>query len=229
VRPSPVLAPVLRLKREWRLKLLLSVVITTAYYAGYFSLQTMPLTAPAVIGASALDHAIPFDPRWAAVYLSLMLFIPVAPWLMDTRKELLGYCRALLVLMAVGFGVFFFWPTRCLRPPMTPDMSFLYRFLRGVDRDLNACPSFHAIFAIYTCLCCQRVFRLMGDRGWMRLAAWAWTGLILYATLATKQHVTADLLAGGLLGLAGYCLYVRFAEYADPPGRAASAAVRSSA
>ena len=116
---------------------------------------------------------------------------------------------ALSMQMLVGFGVFLCWPTRCLRPPVTSDMGALFKILRKLDGDLNACPSFHAIFVVYTYLCSHYAFRLLGDRGWMRLAALLWACLILFATLSIKQHVAVDLLAGGILAFFGYALFLR--------------------
>ena len=197
-----------RLKSHWETKLLLSGILTAAFYVGYFGLQRWPLFTARLIASSALDRAIPFEPRWVPVYLSLMILIPIAPWLMDSRDQVRDYCLALLSIMLVGFGIFFLWPTHCLRPSLSPDTGFLLESLREVDRDLNAFPSLHAAFALYSALCCNRVFKAMGDRGWMRTILWLWTGLILYATLATKQHMAVDLLSGGGLGLIGYGLFM---------------------
>src|SRR5581483_9030410 len=40
--------------------------------------------------------------------------------------------------------------------------------------------------------------------GWIRAGLWLWVGIILYATLATRQHVVIDLIAGAALALAVY-------------------------
>jgi len=195
-----------RLKSQYPRKILLSVVLSAAFYGGYFSLQRWPLFPPRLIGAGALDRAIPFDPRWVPVYLSLIFFIPIAPWLMDSKEQVEDYCLALLAIMFIGFGIFFLWPTRCSRPPLAEGAGLLIRSLRGVDSDLNACPSLHAAFALYSALLCNQLFKSMGDRGWVRALFWLWTGLILFATLATKQHMSLDLFSGGCLGLVGYGL-----------------------
>lgn len=197
-----------RLKSHWQAKLLLSGILTAAFYAGYFGLQRWPLFPARLIRASALDRAIPFEPRWVPVYLSLTILIPIAPWLMDSRDQVKDYCLALLSIMLIGFGIFFLWPTHCTRPPLSADTGLLLESLRDVDRDLNAFPSLHAAFALYSALCCNLVLKAMGDRGWMRAVLWLWTGLILFATLATKQHMAVDLLSGGGLGLIGYGLFM---------------------
>jgi membrane-associated phospholipid phosphatase len=52
--------------------------------------------------------------------------------------------------------------------------------------------------------CGLAVFEEMGaPRAWKAIL-WAWMLAILYSTLATRQHVLADIVAGSLLGGGAY-------------------------
>jgi hypothetical protein len=108
------------------------------------------------------------------------------------RRALLRYGAVAAALAAIGLGIFFLWPTA-----VAPQGS---GFLKTIDRGGNACPSLHAAFAVLTALCLERMLRRMGAPRAVRAANWLWCAAILYSTLATKQHVCADLAGGLVLG-----------------------------
>jgi membrane-associated phospholipid phosphatase len=105
----------------------------------------------------------------------------------------------------VGLLIFLFWPTAIPRPD-----SAAYRPLIAIDGRGNACPSLHAAFAVFSAICIDRLARRLGDRGLARSLSWLWCLGILYSTLATKQHVAVDMVAGIALGAAWAGLYLRF-------------------
>jgi len=50
--------------------------------------------------------------------------------------------------------------------------------------------------------------RELGSRSLWRISLWFWAFSILYATLATKQHVIADIISGSALGFGIYaCVF----------------------
>jgi len=80
--------------------------------------------------------------------------------------------------------------------------------LIGIDNPFHAFPSLHAAFAIFSALCADRVLREMRSNGLWRSCIWIWAGLILFATLATKQHMMADIVAGSILAFGVYlCVF----------------------
>ena len=153
-------------------------------------------------------------------YLSLYLYIPLAPWVLDNKRDLNACCLAVSGLCLVGLVIFLFWPTAIPRPD-----SAAYRPLIAIDGPGNACPSLHAAFAVFSAICIDRTARHLGDRGLARSLSWLWCLGILYATLATKQHVAVDVVAGTVLGTVWGGLYLRlfppWREYhkSDQPGR----------
>jgi membrane-associated phospholipid phosphatase len=71
-----------------------------------------------------------------------------------------------------------------------------------VDAPGNALPSLHVATALFTALWIERLLHEIGTPAALRRLNWLWLTLIVYATLATKQHLLLDVLAGGALGAA---------------------------
>lgn len=109
----------------------------------------------------------------------------------------------------MGFFVFFFFPTGIPRPAFVCTTHALYNALIQFDKGINACPSFHAAFAVYHGACCHAIFKRGAGETWMRVFIWVWVSGILASTLLTKQHVVVDIIAGSILGLCGYVLFFR--------------------
>jgi membrane-associated phospholipid phosphatase len=194
-----------RLKTHWRFKLVGGPVIAIAFFTGYFLLLNFPVFPVREMPATALDRLIAYQPHALLLYLSLYLYIPLAPWLLDNRRDLNACCLALSGLCLVGLLIFLFWPTAIPRPD-----SVGYRPLIAIDGPGNACPSLHAAFAVFSAICIDLQARRLGDLGLARSLSWLWCLGILYATLATKQHVAVDLFAGAVLGVAWAGLYLQF-------------------
>jgi membrane-associated phospholipid phosphatase len=75
-------------------------------------------------------------------------------------------------------------------------------FLKTVDAGGNACPSLHVAAAVYSSFW---LYWLMLEvrLGWRAHSIqMLWGVAIVYSTMATKQHVSLDVLAGMLLGIA---------------------------
>jgi membrane-associated phospholipid phosphatase len=196
------------LRAHWRFKILLSTAISVVFWTAYLLAQRFPLGVVRPAPSLALDAWIPFLPSTVYLYESLWLLQAVAPWLMRERRELAIYCRTLLVILIPAILVFVLWPTSSPRPESTESANALYRTLIRIDLDLNAFPSLHAAFALYSALGCRFVFRGLRCRIWVMSVIWVWTMGILAATLLTKQHTVPDMVAGAILGWVGHCVYV---------------------
>ena len=194
-----------RLKAHWRFKLMAGAILFIAFFVGYFLLLDFHVFPVREMPVTALDRLIAFQPGALLLYLSLYLYIPLAPWLLDNKRDLYACCLALGGLGLVGLVIFLVWPTAIPRPD-----SAAYRPLIAIDKPGNACPSLHAAFAVFSAICVDRLARHLGDHGLARALSWLWCLGILYATLATKQHVAVDLVAGTVLGAAWAGLYLRF-------------------
>lgn len=172
------------------------------FFAAYFHLLRNPAGPVAVMPLTALDHAVPFTPWALAPYVSLWVYVGIPPGLMLGLRELLAYGAWAAALCLAGLGCFYLWPTAV--PPMTVGVDLAahpaYAILQGVDAAGNACPSLHVATATFTALWVRQVLRQVQGPAVLHALNWAWLLLIVWSTLATKQHVAWDALAGAVLG-----------------------------
>jgi hypothetical protein len=198
-----------RLRAWLGLKLLLLVLLSLWVYVPYLYLQKHHFFAVTVMPEGALDHMIPFASGATWLYLSIYLLIPIGPFLMKEHGQILRYATGIVLTGLCADIIFIFWPTVCIRPGIL-GTNAAYQFLTTIDNSYHAFPSLHAAFAAYSALCGGMMMRELGRRA-VQAGLWLWAGLILYATLATKQHVTADIIAGAALGFGVYaCVFPKW-------------------
>jgi hypothetical protein len=133
---------------SWRLRFACYLALLIWICAPYFAMQHSAPGAAHVMQPGALDRLIPFDPRWTAIYLSLYVFLPLAPLLYSRRDEVLRFCAGLFCLVAVAHTAFWLAPTRVPHPTV-PSPHGLYAWMVSVDGTRNACPSLHAALAVF--------------------------------------------------------------------------------
>lgn len=193
-----------RLLTCWNLKILFGTVLTVGFWLGYFTLQQVTIRSVVNMPNLWLDHKIPFWPEAAFIYVSQFFTMPIIPWLLTTRRELFNYCKGVTLIGGVSFCIFLIYPTTVLRPLSTVGFNGLYQLVVSIDSPRNAFPSLHAAFGVYTACWAPMAFR-----GWQRekiltLVAWISAITVILSALLTKQHVVLDIVAGGLIGYAGY-------------------------
>jgi len=199
-----------RLKSELALKFALLVILNVLVYGPYIYLQQHHFFPAITMRESFVDRLIPFQPQTVWLYLSIYLLMPIGPFLMLRRREILQYAIGIVLIGVTADVVFMFWPTICPRPSVAGDNS-TYQTLIAIDNSFHAFPSLHAAFAVYSALCGGSVLRETGSRSIWRISLWLWVFLILYATLATKQHVITDIIAGSALGFGIYsCAFMEW-------------------
>ncbi|HTJ77799.1 MAG TPA: polysaccharide deacetylase family protein [Rariglobus sp.] len=169
----------------------------------FFPVTTMPLTA--------VDGWIGFQPAALFFYVTLWIYVPLLPALITERRELIRYAIAAAALSVIGLAIFIFWPTTIPRPDIDWSLHPSVSFLKTIDASGNACPSLHVAFAVFTSLGLERLLRQLHAGAMMRTVNFFWGAVIVYSTLAIKQHVSIDALAGLLLGtaVAGACFSTR--------------------
>ncbi len=197
----------LRLSAHWPLKLIVGTLLTAGFFAIYFMLQHAPVRPLTIMPVTPIDDAIAFQPWAVLLYVSLWIYIPITPSLEEDRRELLRYCGVMAGICGVGILCFVVWPTAVIRPAAEPSYPWVYRVLTSIDGTANACPSLHAASAVFAGLLNHRLVRTWAAGQILILVNWCWCVGILYATLATRQHVFIDLVAGAALGLAAYVVY----------------------
>ena len=192
------------------LKLLGTTLWTWTFFIGYFHLLRYPAHAVTTVPTTALDRLIPFQPEALVAYVSLWIYVGIAPGLQATFVELLAYGAWAGLLLLAGLGLFWLWPTQVA--PATWDAQGVpgFELLRGIDAAGNACPSMHVAVALFTAIWLAWLLRRVDAPTWLHGVNGAWFTAIVYSTLALKQHVVIDVVAGGLLGAAFAALSLRF-------------------
>jgi membrane-associated phospholipid phosphatase len=199
---------VLRIKTFWLLKMLGTPGYIAIFMLCYFWLLRHPLFPVTIVPLTGLDRLIPFQPWSIVPYASLWLYISLVPLLFSAWRELAPYLGAVTLLSVAGFAVFLFWPTAIPRPDIDWTRYPSVAFLKSVDASGNACPSLHVAFAVLSGIWLQRLLKQMGTPLAMHLFNVCWCLLIVYSTLAIKQHVALDLEAGAVLGLCVSLLFL---------------------
>lgn len=191
-----------RICRLWWLKALGTTAIMFAFFAAYFYVLKHPAYPLTTMPVTVIDELIPFYPPSMLIYASLWFYVSLTPGLLLGLRELLTYGFWIVGLCASGLLIFYFWPTTLV--PQTIDHGHAWGFdiLRGVDAASNACPSLHVATAAFSFYWFDRVLKSMNVGVVGRAFNVLWFFAIVYSTLATKQHVLIDVVAGFTLGTA---------------------------
>lgn len=155
----------------------------------------------------ALDRLLPVAPVWALIYGALYAFLIVLPVFVVQQQELIRRTVwAYLMVWTVAYIVFLLYPTVASRPDTVAGEGFAawgLRFLYDADPPYNCFPSLHVAHSFVSAFACFRVHRTLGA------VAITFASLVALSTLFTKQHYVVDLIAGILLALAAYAVFLR--------------------
>lgn len=187
-----------RMRYLWWLKFLGVCAFMWLFFIGYFHTLRHPAHDVVVMPLTWLDDAVGFAPQALWIYLSLWVYVGVAPGLLRSFGDLLRYAAWIGALCLTGLACFYFWPTAVPRPAMDLSAYPGFAMLQGVDAPGNACPSLHVATATFTALWVEHVLRTIGAPAWLRGGNGLWLGAIIWSTMATRQHVAWDV-AGGLV------------------------------
>jgi membrane-associated phospholipid phosphatase len=213
-----------RLAAHWRLKLVSVLGFAVIFFTGYFLLLKYPVFAVTEMPLTVLDRLVPLQPSTLMLYVSLWIYVPLVPGLMTETWEIRDFYRTAGLICLIGFTVFFFWPTAVPSSALSWAGHPAFARLKAADDTGNACPSLHVAFAVFCAGLLQRQLRNMPGSSILRFVNWLWCAAIAYSTLATRQHVAVDVLAGTALGAAG----IGFHCWREARTREAAAAVRRS-
>ncbi|MFA6921234.1 MAG: phosphatase PAP2 family protein [Gallionella sp.] len=195
--------------RHIHIKALGTTLFISLFFAAYFYLLKSPAYPLTVMPVTLPDRLIGFAPQALPVYLSLWVYVSLPPALLATRRELYGYALAMTATCLAGLIVFYFWPTAVPASHIDwaqyPDVDFL----KNMDASGNACPSLHVATAVFSGLWLHYLLRRFDAPLWILGCNWLWCVGIVYSTLATRQHVAIDVLAGLALGLSAAALSLR--------------------
>jgi membrane-associated phospholipid phosphatase len=172
----------------------------TLFFAAYFRVLHHPLFSVTIMPLTAVDRWISFRPEALPLYLSLWFYVSLVPVLLIDRREIVSYALAAAGISVIGLGIFLLWPTTVYWSDADWSQYPAFAFLQKVDASGNACPSLHVAFAVFTAVWLGRLLRQMSAGRGVCAFNWLWCLGILYSTVAIRQHVVFDVLAGAGLG-----------------------------
>jgi membrane-associated phospholipid phosphatase len=190
-----------RMTTLWPVKALSNTLGLALFFIVYFWVMRHPQADVTVMPLTAVDRWVGFAPAAMPLYASLWLYLGLPIALLRTGRELRLCGVAALAMSTIGMAIFLFWPTTVPSAAIDWSLHPGVAFMKSVDAGANACPSLHAAFAVFTAVWLGRLLAEMRSGTALRALNWAWCLGILYSTLATRQHVALDLLAGAGLGL----------------------------
>ncbi|MGJ8654955.1 MAG: phosphatase PAP2 family protein [Akkermansiaceae bacterium] len=144
------------------------------------------------------DKAIPvyFDSIW--VYYSFYVLLGLVGLIVE-KKLFLQYLYTVGWVTAVSHAFFLFMPNGVLRTDIDFESApAFYQHLASWDSPRNAFPSLHASLSIVAAIAVQfsRNFAK-----WMKPLVWLWVVAIFWSTIALRQHVVVDLVAGAIIAV----------------------------
>jgi membrane-associated phospholipid phosphatase len=204
------------------LKSIGTMLFIGVFLGAYFYLLKEPAYPTTVMPVIFLDRLIGFHPLALPLYISLWVYVSLPPALLATRRELFDYGLVMAGACLAGLIVFYFWPT--VVPAANIDWSRYpdVNFLKDLDASGNACPSLHVTSAVYSGICLHHLLRRFGAPLWILLFNSLWCVGIAYSTLAIRQHVAVDVLAGLMLGSLAAYLLLRYRVAAVPATKPAN-------
>jgi membrane-associated phospholipid phosphatase len=182
---------------------LLSVWATGVFlYAGDFLVKRIELPGEPLNIEIWLDHYIPFDPRWAWMYMGgwlVFLFGMAGLYIYENRHEWKNVRMLLfagIFMQVSAWIVHYLWPTTMPRPEVVPGQwdaatTWLINHIYTTDPPTHVLPSLHlASIAVVTW------FWARGGSARRMAARWVMVGLIAASVVLTKQHGIVDVFAG---------------------------------
>jgi membrane-associated phospholipid phosphatase len=185
----------------WPLKAFGTMAFMALFFWGYFAVLEYPLAPPVTMPVLALDAWIPFTPLAFPVYVSLWVYVSLPPALLGSLRSLLGFGAWIAALCLFCLGLFWLWPTAVPMPDIDWQQYPQMAVIKGIDAGGNACPSLHVGSAVFAACWLARLLRNIGAPVLMRWLNWTCCVLIVWSTVATRQHVVLDVVAGVLVGL----------------------------
>lgn len=191
-----------RLVTLWPVKALGTSCFMALFFWGYFSVMRYPLGTPFVMPEMALDRWIPFTAASYPVYVSLWVYVSLPPALLGNLRALL-HCALWIALMCTS-SLLFFWLIPTQTPAFDIDWSLYPSMstIKSIDAAGNAFPSLHVASAVFAALWLDRLITHIRAPKVLRWSSVLLCTAIAWSTIASRQHVMLDVLAGAAMGLA---------------------------
>lgn len=184
----------------WYIKALGTMAFMVLFFKGYFWVLHHPLGEPVQMPTLAVDDWVPFTALGFPAYVSLWFYVSLPSALMPNLRELIRY--GLWTAALCGFCLALFWafPTQVPVPDIDWAQHPELQFLKGLDASGNACPSLHVGSAVYSLIWLRHIFLQVRAPTAMHVLSVVYCLVIVWSTMAIRQHVFLDVLAGAVVG-----------------------------
>ena len=199
-----------RLMHLWFFKATGTAAFMGIFFYSYFAVLHSPIGAVTLMPLTWADDWIAFWTPAFYLYASLWVYTALVPALQPSLLRLVAYGCGIGFLCLSALVIFSFFPTAVPYEFSSWFTDPSLSLLRSLDLAGNACPSLHVATAVFTAMAMNQLLRDLEAPPWVQQASWLWCGLIVYSTMAIKQHVLWDVLAGMVLGVFFGWLYSRF-------------------
>ncbi len=196
----------------WPLKAMGTMGFMALFFWVYFGVSRHPAMPPRVMPVIWLDTWIEFSPAALPAYLSLWIYVSLAPALLGSLQSLMRFGLWIGGLCTFCLAIFWLFPTN------TPSFGIDWAdhpdfvFLKGLDTAGNACPSLHVATTVFAAIWLERVLGRLGAPRGLRWLSALQCSVIIWSTIATRQHVVLDVVGGLGVGIAFAALSLRRAQ-----------------
>lgn len=189
-----------RLVLMWPLKAFGTMGFMVLFFWAYFTVLHNPLVPPFVMPATGLDAWIGFSPSALPIYVSLWVYVSLAPALIGNLRSLISFGVWIGWMCLFSLAVFWVFPTST--PAFDIDWAAYpdFSIIKGLDAPGNAFPSLHVASAVFTAFWLNRLFAQMNAPKILPWLSALHCALIVWSTIATRQHVVLDAVGGAVVG-----------------------------
>jgi hypothetical protein len=190
-----------RLVFMWPLKAFGTMSFMVLFFWAYFTVLHNPLTPPLVMPVTWLDTWIGFSPSAFPAYVSLWVYVSLAPALMGNLRALFLFGLWMGWMCVFCLAIFWLFPTSL--PPFAIDWKAYPGFdlIKGLDAAGNAFPSLHVASAVFSALWLNRLFAQFDAPKSLQWLSALQCSVIIWSTIATRQHVVLDAMGGVIVGV----------------------------
>ena len=210
-RPHWIRQIVSRIAILWPFKAVGTMLFMGFFFWGYFGVLHHPLFPTTIMPLIGLDAWIPFTPLAFPAYVSLWVYASLAPALLANSRILAIFGLWMAGLCLFSLGIFWLFPTAVPAAGIDWSLYPQMAIIKDTDTVGNACPSLHVATAVFSAWWLDRVFRTVRAPLAVRCLSGVQCLAILWSTVATRQHVALDVLAGTVVGTAFAILSLRHA------------------
>ncbi len=197
-------------------KYLLLLLYLPVYLTAFFIIDR--LNVDHYIIRCGLDSFIPFNEWFIIPYSLWFLWFPgVAAFFLwhalrgneDAKADFIKLCIVMFSSMSISLIIYVIFPNGIdLREPIenTNIAAEIVRMIRAADTPYGVCPSIHVATIVVEALVI-RDSSLKALYSGLKYFSYFVTLLIMYSTMAVKQHSIVDVIAGTALAAVLYVIY----------------------